>query len=90
MEKILEEIKKVEREIETYERLRSYTMSRSWRFDIEEKVENGEIITKRELDDYAKRYCCDYIIEKLENKLEDLKNEFTEKKEEFFDYLKKI
>lgn len=90
MEKILEEIKKVESELKTYESLRSFTMSRTWRFDIEEKVENGEVITKRELDDYAKRYCCDYIIEKLENKLEDLKNEFKDKKEEFFDYLKKI
>lgn len=90
MEKILEEIKKVEKELKTYESLRSFTMSRTWRFDIEEKVENGEVITKRELDDYAKRYCCDYIIEKLENKLEDLKNEFKDKKEEFFDYLKKM
>ena len=84
MEKILEEIKKVEREIEIKEIELSYEQ-----YDyIETKVTEGEIISPLELRNFARRYSTEKELDKLYENLEKLKDEFREKREEFFDYLK--
>ena len=84
MEKILEEIKKVEREIEIKEIELSYEQ-----YDyIETKVKEGEIISPLELRNFARRYSTEKELDKLYDNLEKLKDEFREKREEFFDYLK--
>lgn len=84
MEKILEEIKKVEREIEIKEIELTYEQ-----YDyIETKVKEGEIITPLELRNFARRYSTKKELDKLYENLEKLKDEFREKREEFFDYLK--
>lgn len=84
MEKILEEIKKVEREIEIKEIELSYEQ-----YDyIETKVKEGEIISPLELRNFARRYSTEKELDKLYENLEKLKDEFREKREEFFDYLK--
>lgn len=84
MEKILEEIKKVEREIEIKEIELSYEQ-----YDyIETKVKEGEIISPLELRNFARRYSTEKELDKLYEILEKLKDEFREKREEFFDYLK--
>lgn len=90
MEKIIDEIEELEKELKKQEEIRNFLLSISWKYEIEEKVEKGKVITKKELENYAKIYNCDCTIENLENQIEEKKKEFVEKKERFFEYLKKI
>lgn len=88
MEKILEEIKKVEREIEIKEIELSHCIPYEQYDYIETKVKEGEIISPLELRNFARRYSTEKELDKLYDNLEKLKDEFREKREEFFDYLK--
>lgn len=88
MEKILEELKNVEREIEIKEIELSHCIPYGEYDYIETKVKEGEIISPLELRNFARRYSTEKELDKLYENLEKLKDEFREKREEFFDYLK--
>ena len=87
MEKVLEKIKKLEKEIEIMEKELSYCIPYGQYEYIETKVKEEKIISPLELRNFARRYGVERELDKLYDKLEKLKDEFREKRDEFFDYL---
>lgn len=88
MEKILEEIKKVEREIEIKENMKKHSIPYGQYNYIENKVENGEVISLLDLKEYAKKYSLEKDLDILYEKLDKYKDEFKKEQEEFFEMRK--
>lgn len=88
MEKILEEIKKVEREIKIKENMKKYSIPYGQYNYIENKVENGEVISLLDLKEYAKRYSLEKDLDILYEKLDKYKDEFKKEQEKFFEMRK--
>lgn len=88
MEKIIEEIKKIEKEIEIRETELSHCIPYGQYDYIEGKVKEGKVISPLDLRNFARRYGTEKELVKLYDKLEKLKDELREKRDEFFDYLK--
>lgn len=88
MEELIKEMKKLQKKLEKLEDGKKYYLSFGEKEYIEEKAKNGKNISLAELKNYARRYKVDTEIEEISSELEDLKDKFREKKEEFFDFLK--
>lgn len=88
MEKILEELKNVEVELNKalYDIKRCIPL-RQYIY-IENKVKEGKTISKEDLQKYAERYAVNMQVDILQDKYEKLKQEFIDRKNDFFEYLK--
>lgn len=88
MEKTLEELKNVEVELNKalYDLKRCIPLGQY--IYIENKVKEGKAISKEDLQKYAERYAVNMQVDILQDKYKKLKQEFVDKKNEFFEYLK--
>lgn len=88
MEKILEELKNVEVELNKalYDLKRCISLGQY--IYIENKVKEGKAISENELKEYAERYAVNMQVDILQDKYEKLKQEFIDRKNDFFEYLK--
>lgn len=88
MEKILKKIKMLEREIKIKENMKKHSIPYGQYNYIENKVENGEVISLLDLKEYAKRYSLEKDLDVLYEKLDKYKDEFKKEQEEFFEMRK--
>ena len=88
MEKILEELKNVEVELNKafYDLKRCIPVRQH--IYIENKAKEGKAISKEDLQKYAERYAVNMQVDILQDKYEKLKQEFIDRKNDFFEYLK--
>lgn len=88
MEKILKKIKMLEREIKIKENMKKHSIPYGQYNYIEDKVEDGEVISLLDLKEYAKRYSLEKDLDVLYEKLDKYKDEFKKEQEEFFEMRK--
>ena len=88
MEKILKKIKMLEREIKIKEKMKKHSIPYGQYNYIENKVEDGEVISLLDLKEYAKRYSLEKDLDVLYEKLDKYKDEFKKEQEEFFEMRK--
>ncbi len=88
MEKILKKIKMLEREIKIKENMKKHSIPYGQYNYIENKVEDGEVISLLDLKEYAKRYSLEKDLDVLYEKLDKYKDEFKKEQEEFFEMRK--
>lgn len=88
MEKILKKIKMLEREIKIKENMKKHSIPYGQYNYIENKVENGEVISLLDLKEYAKKYSLEKDLDVLYEKLDKYKDEFKKEQEEFFEMRK--
>ena len=88
MEKILRKIKILEKEIKIKENMKKHSIPYGQYNYIENKVENGEVISLLDLKEYAKRYSLEKDLDVLYEKLDKYKDEFKKEQEEFFEMRK--
>lgn len=88
MEKILRKIKMLEKEIKIKENMKKHSIPYGQYNYIENKVENGEVISLLDLKEYAKRYSLEKDLDVLYEKLDKYKDEFKKEQEEFFEMRK--
>lgn len=88
MEKILKKIKMLEKEIKIKENMKKHSIPYGQYNYIENKVENGEVISLLDLKEYAKRYSLEKDLDVLYEKLDKYKDEFKKEQEEFFEMRK--
>ena len=88
MEKILKKIKMLEREIKIKENMKKHSIPYGQYNYIEDKVEDGEVISLLDLKEYAKRYSLEKDLDVLYEKLDKYKDEFKKQQEEFFEMRK--
>lgn len=88
MEKILKKIKMLEKEIKIKENMKKHSIPYGQYNYIENKVENGEVISLLDLKEYAKKYSLEKDLDVLYEKLDKYKDEFKKEQEEFFEMRK--
>lgn len=88
MEKILRKIKMLEKEIKIKENMKKHSIPYGQYNYIENKVENGEVISLLDLKEYAKRYSLEKDLDVLYEKLDKYKDEFKKEQEKFFEMRK--
>lgn len=88
MEKILRKIKMLEKEIKIKENMKKHSIPYGQYNYIENKVENGEVISLLDLKEYAKKYSLEKDLDILYEKLDKYKDEFKKIQEEFFEMRK--
>lgn len=88
MEKLLKKIKMLEKEIKIKENMKKHSIPYGQYNYIENKVENGEVISLLDLKEYAKRYSLEKDLDVLYEKLDKYKDEFKKIQEEFFEMRK--
>lgn len=88
MEKLLKKIKMLEREIKIKENMKKHSIPYGQYNYIENKVENGEVISLLDLKEYAKKYSLEKDLDVLYGKLDKYKDEFKKEQEEFFEMRK--
>lgn len=88
MEKILRKIKMLEKEIKIKENMKKHSIPYGQYNYIENKVEDGEVISLLDLKEYAKRYSLEKDLDVLYEKLDKYKDEFKKEQEEFFEMRK--
>lgn len=88
MEKILRKIKMLEKEIKIKENMKKHSIPYGQYNYIENKVENGEVISLLDLKEYAKKYSLEKDLDVLYEKLDKYKDEFKKEQEEFFEMRK--
>lgn len=88
MEKLLKKIKMLEKEIKIKENMKKHSIPYGQYNYIENKVENGEVISLLDLKEYAKKYSLEKDLDVLYEKLDKYKDEFKKEQEEFFEMRK--
>lgn len=88
MEKLLKKIKMLEKEIKIKENMKKHSIPYGQYNYIENKVENGEVISLLDLKEYAKKYSLEKDLDVLYEKLDKYKDEFKKEQEEFLEMRK--
>lgn len=88
MGKLLKKIKMLEKEIKIKENMKKHSIPYGQYNYIENKVENGEVISLLDLKEYAKKYSLEKDLDVLYEKLDKYKDEFKKEQEEFFEMRK--
>lgn len=88
MEKLLKKIKMLEKEIKIKENMKKHSIPYGQYNYIENKVENGEVISLLDLREYAKKYSVEKDLDVLYEKLDKYKEEFKKEQEVFFEMRK--
>ena len=78
----------LEKEIKIKENMKKHSIPYGQYNYIENKVENGEVISLLDLKEYAKRYSLEKDLDVLYEKLDKYKDEFKKEQEEFFEMRK--